>query len=325
MFIMKKLISVKRQNITEREHWGAIILFGQDKILKEFGNDTPEKCFYLRSCAKPIQASVLEDLGVFDYFDFTSEEIAITCASHSGILKHTATVENILKKTGKTTKDLQCGIHLPLDTSTRFELKKNSAEPCELHNNCSGKHTGFLSACVKQGWDCATYLDIEHPLQKLIIEKIGNYCEFEPSHIAKDGCSAPIFAMPLENMCRGFAKTFQNHPNIANAMTQNPYIMGGEGRIDSEIIFASDGRLIAKVGAEGICMVYNRTKQEVLIVKILDSNEQARAIVLIETMLQLGWLKLNEIDTTSLKKFFDKTVKTATGEVVGEIVTELEF
>lgn len=320
---MKKLISVKRNNITEREHWGEIICHSESNARRISTNDS--RLFYLRSCAKPLQASVLEDLGVFDYFDFTPEEIAITCASHSATPKHVAIIEGILAKIGKSVEDLQCGIHSPLDSATRFELKKNGAEPCALHNNCSGKHVGFLAACVKQGWDCATYLETEHSLQKLILAKIGDYCEFNPDFIAKDGCGAPIFAMPLENMCRGFAKVFQNHPRIADAMAQNPYVMGGEGRIDSEIIAASGGRLIAKVGAEGICMVYNRAAQEVLLVKILDSNESARAIVLIEAMLQLKWCTLDEIENTPLKKFFDKTVKTATGEVVGEVVCEFIF
>lgn len=322
---MQKLISVKRQNITEREHSGIIILFGQDKILKEFGNDSPEKCFYLRSCAKPIQASVLEDLKVFDYFDFTPEEIAITCASHSGTPKHTTVVENILKKIGKTPNDLQCGIHPPLDVQTRQNLLKTGTEPRALHNNCSGKHAGFLAACAKENWNFDTYLNPKHPLQKLIIKKISDYCDFATDFVSKDGCNAPILAMPLENMCKGFAKTFQNYPCITEAMAQNPYMAGGEGRIDSEIIAASAGKLIAKVGAEGICMVYNHSAEQVLIVKILDSNEQARAIVLIETMLQLGWLNLNEIEITPLKKFFNKAVKTATGEVVGEIMTEFSL
>ena len=322
---MQKLLSAKRNNITEREHFGTILLFGQNQILKEIGNEEPNRYFYLRSCAKPIQSSVLEDLGVFDYFDFTPEEIAITCASHSGTDKHTQTVTNILQKIGKQIGDLQCGTHPPLDAKTRFELKKSGTEPCALHNNCSGKHAGFLAACIKQSWDCTTYLDQEHPLQKLIIKKIGDYCDFETKTIAKDGCNAPILAMPLRNMCRGFGKTLQNYPRIVDAMAQNPYMAGGKGRIDSEITFASDGRLIAKVGAEGICMVYNLATQEVLTVKILDSNEQARAIVLIEAMLQLKWCTLEQIENTPLKKFFNKTVKTSTGEVVGKIVSEFSY
>ena len=309
---MKKLISVKRQNITEREHFGEVFLYPNSQ-------NTSSQCFYLRSCAKPIQASVLEDLGVFEHFDLTAEEIAVICASHSGTPKHTQTIENILKKIGKTPYDLQCGTHPPLDFQTRQNLKE---EPSVLHNNCSGKHAGFLAACVKKNWDCKSYLELEHPLQKLIIAKISDCCGFAPDFISKDGCNAPILAMPLENMCRGFLKTLKNYPCITEAMAKNPYMAGGEGRIDSEITACSAGKLIAKVGAEGICMVYNRSTEQVLLVKILDSNEQARAIVLIEAMLQLGWLTFDKIYGKPLEKFFDKTVKTLTGEIVGEIITE---
>ena len=316
---MQKVISVKRQNIIEREHFGEIILYSENDFSK---NNKDFRCFYLRSCAKPLQASVLEDLGVFEYFNFTQEEIAITCASHSGTPKHTTIVENILKKIGKSSKVLKCGIHSPLDIEARHNLIKTGSKPSVLHNNCSGKHAGFLAACVKENWDCSTYLEQEHLLQKLILKKISDYCVFEPTHIAKDGCNAPIFAMPLENMCQGFSKTFQNHPKIADAMAQNPYVAGGNNRIDSEITACSSGQIIAKVGAEGICMVYNSNTEQVLLVKILDSNEQARAIALIEAMLQLGWLRQDEICNKPLGKFFDKTIKTSTGEVAGEIITE---
>lgn len=322
---MKEILRVKRANIVERAHLGAVLLFGNEKILSEVGYDTNPPCYYLRSCAKPLQSSVLADLGVFDFFAFTPQEIAVVSSSHSGTFNHIERIENILRKIGKSASDLKCGIHPPLDADTRKYLIKNNLELSCLHHNCSGKHAGFLAACVMKGWDCTSYLDFEHPLQKIIIEKISYYCDYPPQYVSKDGCSAPILAMLLGNMCRGFLKCFQNYPSIKDAMAQNPYFMGGENRIDSEIIFASGGRLVAKVGAEGICMVFNSQNEQVLLVKILDSNEQARAIVLLEALLQLNWLTNDEIENNPLKKFFDKTVKTSNGEVIGEIVADFSL
>lgn len=322
---MEKIIRVKRANIVERVHSGAVLLFGDGKVLSEVGCYADSPCYYLRSCAKPLQSSVLADLGVFDFFAFTPQEIAVVSASHSGTFSHIEQIENILRKIGKSPSDLKCGIHPPLDFEMRKHLIKNDLEPSSIHHNCSGKHAGFLAACVMKDWDCESYLDFEHPLQKMIIEKISDYCNFPPIYVSRDGCSAPIMAMPFENMCGGFSKCFKNYPEIKNAMAQNPYLMGGENRIDSEIIFASQGKLVAKVGAEGICMVFNSQNEQVLLVKILDSNEQARALVLLEALLRLSWLTLADIENNPLKKFFDKEVKTSTGEVVGEIIVETIF
>lgn len=208
---------------------------------------------------------------------------------------------------------------MPWDSKAREDLIKNDLAPSQLHNNCSGKHIGFLSACVMNGWDILNYTDFEHPLQKIIIEKMSEYYNFEPKYLAQDGCGAPIMAMPFENMCKGFIKCFEEYPKIQEAFSQQPYLIGGYGKIDSEIIFASNGRLISKVGAEGLCMVYNPQKSQVLLVKIADSSDQARAFVLIEALRQLGWLSSDEIKDNPISKLFDKNVKNIVGDIVGEI------
>lgn len=316
---MEKILEITRQNIVERTHFGTLILFGNNKTMAEFGHDGSNACYFLRSCAKPLQASVCADLGVFDYFGFSQEEIAILCASHSGSFENVAIVESILEKLDLDLSYLQCGTHQPLDREAREFLIKNDIPPNPLHHNCSGKHAGFLAACIKEGWDTATYLDIEHPLQKLVWDRIGTYCEYGHGEVSKDGCGAPIWAMPLENMCRGFLNCFENYPQIKEAMASNPYFMGGHGRIDSEITASSKGKLIAKVGAEGLCMVYNSDESQVVLIKILDSNEQARAFALIHAMLELGWLSQRDVFSTELQKFYDKDIKTQTGDIVGEI------
>jgi L-asparaginase II len=316
---MKKILEITRSNIVERAHLGALMLFGNGKVLAEFGHGEPDDCYYLRSCAKPLQASVCADLGVFEHFGFSQDEIAILCASHSGSFENISTVEGILEKLDLDISYLQCGVHMPLDRESREYLIKNDLKPNPLHHNCSGKHAGFLAACVKEGWDLPSYLDINHPLQQQIYSRIGVYCEYGFGTVSKDGCGAPIVAMPFENMCRGFLNCFENYSQIKEAMSQKPYMMGGHNRIDSEIVFATKGRLIAKVGAEGLCMVYNSELHQTLLVNILDSNEQARAVVLIQAMLDLGWISKDEIENNPLKSLFEKQVKTQSGDVVGEI------
>lgn len=315
---MKRILEIKREKIVEREHYGVLILSDTKKILAEYGNDSKKTCYYLRSCAKPLQSSVLQDLGVFEYFDFSQEEIAVISSSHSGSFGHVSLVEGLLKKIGKTQDDLICGLHFPWDPKAKENLIKNELKPSQLHNNCSGKHVGFLAACVMNGWDTSSYTDFEHPLQKIIIEKMSEYYDYEPKYLAQDGCGAPIMAMPFENMCKGFAKCFEDYPKVQEAFQQQPYLIGGYGKIDSEIIFASNGKLVSKVGAEGLCMVYNPKKSQVLLVKIADSNEQARAMVLIEALRQLEWLSEDEIKNNPISRLFEKNVKNAVGDTVGE-------
>lgn len=317
---MEKLLEVNRGQITEREHFGYLLLSDFQKIIyKNF--DDVDRHFYLRSCAKPMQSSVLEDLGVFDHFDFTPEEIAIVSSSHSGTDRHVEVVREVFKKIGLTEDVLKCGVHPPLDKDTRYRRIKEDLVSLQVHNNCSGKHVGFLSACVLKGWDIDTYLHFDHPLQLLIKERINEYCGYDSDYLSQDGCDAPIMAMPLPNMCYGFAKIFIKHPKIADAFVKNPELIGGIGRIDTEIIKASKGRLIAKVGAEGLCMVFNTENKQVFAVKILDSDQQARAIVLIDSLKQLGWLNENEICSNLLNKLYDKNINTFGNTLAGRIYT----
>ncbi|MEI8377352.1 MAG: asparaginase [bacterium] len=322
---MEKILEIKRGKIIEREHSGVLILSDSKKILAQYGHDLKKTCYYLRSCAKPLQTAVLQDLGVFEHFNFSQEEIAVVSSSHSGSFGHISAIEGLLKKIGKTQDDLICGAHLPWDSKSREYLIKNNLKPSQLHNNCSGKHAGFLAACVMNGWDISNYTDFEHPLQKIIIEKMSEYYDFEPKYMAKDGCGAPIMAMPFENMCKGFSKCFQDYPKIQEAYAEQPYLIGGYGKIDSEIIFASNGRLISKVGAEGLCMVYNPQKSQVLLIKIADSSDKARAIVLIEALRQLEWLSEDEIKVNPIVNLFDKNLKNAVGDIVGERCTLFEL
>jgi L-asparaginase II len=316
---MKQILEIKRGHIVEREHSGVLLVSDAKNLLMQYGYGPENNCYYLRSCAKPLQTAVLQDLGVFEHFDFSQEEIAVVSSSHSGAFGHIAVIEGLLEKIGKTQDDLICGAHLPWDSKSREYLIKNDLQPSNIQNNCSGKHAGFLAACVMNGWDTLSYTNVEHPLQKIIIEKMSEYYGFEPKYVAQDGCGSPIMAMPFENMCKGFLKCFEDYPKIQEAFAQQPYLIGGYGKIDSEIILASNGKLISKVGAEGLCMVYNPSKSQVLLVKIADSNEQARSIVLIEALRQLEWLSEEQIKNNPISRLFDKNVKNATGAIVGEI------
>lgn len=264
--------------------------------------------YYLRSCAKPLQATLLIDYGI----DLTSEELALCCGSHAGEECHIRIARQILEKFDIDESLLKCGVHAPLARSMQDKMLLRGEKPTAIHNNCSGKHIGFLVICKKKGWDMTTYDKPNHPLQIAIRDKINQMCEVEQSYpITTDGCGVPILSMPLKNMLIGY-KNLLNYTPIIQAIRNNPYFFGGENRLDTEIIEKTDN-LIAKVGAGGLCIVFNIKIKEGFVVKINDCSMEARRIAVLELINNLKWANLE----------FDKTIKTLHGQIVGNIQVNL--
>lgn len=264
--------------------------------------------YYLRSCAKPLQATLLIDYGI----DLTSKELALCCGSHAGEECHIRIARQILEKFDIDESLLKCGVHAPLARSMQDKMLLRGEKPTAIHNNCSGKHIGFLVICKKKGWDMTTYDKPNHPLQIAIRDKINQMCEVEQSYpITTDGCGVPILSMPLKNMLIGY-KHLLNYTPIIQAIRNNPYFFGGENRLDTEIIEKTDN-LIAKVGAGGLCIVFNIKTKEGFVVKINDCSMEARRIAVLELINNLNWANLE----------FDKTIKTLHGQVVGNIQVNL--
>ena len=286
----------------------------RDGLIEEFHEGVAE-CFsvgqksvqpyYLRSCAKPLQATLLVDYGA----DLTEEELALCCGSHAGEECHIEVARRLLKKFEIDEGMLKCGIHAPLARSMQDKMLLRGVRPSAIHNNCSGKHIGFLICCKLKGWDMETYFEPEHPLQKTVKEKINNMCEVEGSYpVTTDGCGVPILSMPLYNMLCGYINLL-NYPQIIRAIKNNPYIFGGENRLDTEIIQKTDG-LIAKVGAGGLCVVLNIEKKDAFAVKINDCSMEARRFAVLEMINRLGWGNIE----------YDNKIKTIQGKIVGEVV-----
>lgn len=260
--------------------------------------------YYLRSCAKPLQATLLIDYGI----DLTEEELALCCGSHAGEECHIRVAKQILDKFEIDESYLKCGVHAPLARSMQDKMLLSGEKARAIHNNCSGKHIGFLVICKTKGWDMETYDKPEHPLQIAIKNKINNMCEITLNYpVTTDGCGVPILSMPLKNMLIGYKNLLQ-YEKIINAIQKYPYIFGGENRLDTEIIEKTQG-LIAKVGAGGLCIVFNVKEQVGFVVKINDCSMEARRFAVLEMINRLGWGNIE----------FDKTIKTLHGQVIGEI------
>lgn len=293
-------INYIRDGLLEEWHEGVLVTSGDV--------DSLEQPFYLRSCAKPLQASLLLDCGV----ELLPEEFALCSGSHAGEECHIDVASRLLKKFNLDENLLKCGVHAPLARSMQDKMLLDGENARAIHNNCSGKHVGFLILCKINGWDLDTYYEPTHPLQIKIKEKINSMCEVSVDYpMTTDGCGVPILSMPLKNLILGFRNLVIQYPQLVRAIMRNPYIYGGENRLDTEIMQNSN-RLLAKVGAGGLCVVMNVENQEGFAVKINDCSMEARRIAVLEIINRLGWGCID----------YDNKIRTIQGKIVGEIKVE---
>ncbi|MBR6127956.1 asparaginase [bacterium] len=286
-----------RDGLVDEFHEGLFVQYSKPDFKPEFP-------YYLRSCAKPLQATLLIDHGI----ELTPEELALCSGSHAGEDCHINIAKGILKKLELDESYLKCGIHSPLSRTAQDKMLLSGEKASAIHNNCSGKHLGFLAICKKMNWDLKTYDKISHPLQIEIKNKINTMCGVKTEYpMTTDGCGVPILSMPLYNMLEGFISLLK-YPQIVSAIKENPYIFGGENRLDTEIIQKTDD-LIAKVGAGGLCIVLNIKEKDAFVVKINDCSMEARRIAVLEYINRLGWGNIE----------YDDQIKTIAGKVVGKV------
>ena len=295
-----------RDGLTEEVHVGYWVTANPIKGFSPDNNHYDP--YFLRSCAKPLQATLLIDNKI----DLTPEELALCSASHAGEDCHVKVATKLLKKLGLSDTLLKCGIHAPLSKGMQNRMIVRGDSPTPLNNNCSGKHIGFLAICQKQGWDLSGYESPEHPLQIAVKEKIYSMCGVKQDYpMTTDGCGVPIVSMPLQNLANGYVRLLE-YPQILHAIKANPYIFGGEGRTDTEIISKTEN-IIAKVGAGGLCAVLNVKECNAFVVKINDASYEARRFALIELINRLGWGEIK----------YDNRITTIAGKVVGHVVVSV--
>lgn len=287
--IPANLLNFYRENTVDMQFFGFIQHFSEAKLIQKIGEDNSYP-FFLRSLAKPIQASVLLDFKTDEHFSFTKSEIAIFCASHTAQPYHIKLVKSVLKKIGLSENSLQCGIHAP------FAPRKSKLNT-QIHNNCSGKHVLMLALCVQNGWSVENYLETNHPLQKIILQKHIELSACNNPIPSLDGCGAPIYGLPLKNIAQAFCKLFSHkkYEIIKNSFLHHPKIIGGENRLDTKIMELAPN-LIAKVGAGGFLMVFNTEKNECLLIKLSQDNNTQREIAASFALLQLEWIKCALLD-----------------------------
>lgn len=287
------MAEVWRGPFLESAHHGhAVICRPGGEIVEAWGD--PEAVVLPRSSAKMIQALPLLRSGAAKAAKLGSEQLALACASHNGAAIHTERVEAWLGTMGLDDSAFRCGPQEPSDIPARNALIKSDTSPCQVHNNCSGKHAGFLTLARHLGAG-PDYVEPDHPVQRAVLEAFEEVTAETSPGFGIDGCSAPNFAASLHGIARAmahFAAAGENsaEAQLHQAMRRHPELVAGEGRACTTLMRAMDGKIAIKTGAEGFFIAILPEQQLGIALKIVDGATRAAECALAAILVKLGVL-----------------------------------
>ncbi|CAM3279541.1 L-asparaginase II [Arthrobacter ulcerisalmonis] len=312
-----ELAVLERSGFVESRHLGSAVLLAADgTVVTALGDVTTP--VYARSALKPFQALAAMQAGV----PLRGAQVALACGSHVGSLDHMDVVSGMLRAAGVREDQLLCPAAWPQDETARNWLVRSDRGRSKLAFNCSGKHAAFLWACTENGWDTSSYLEPNHPLQQGVRGVIEEYADERIAHLGIDGCGAPVAAISLTGLARGYshlAKAPGDHSfnaraaTIATSMLDYPWAVQGTGEANSVVM--EDLGVIAKIGAEGV--VAMATPQGVSVaVKVLDGSLRATSLVALTLLAAAG-----AVDAEKVAEVLPKIVEPVLGggRPVGQI------
>jgi L-asparaginase II len=325
------LVEVLRRSLVESRHRGAVAVADAEgaSVLALGDVATP---IFPRSAVKALQALPLIETGAADRYGFGDEELALACASHSGELGHVAGVARMLTIAGLDAAALACGAHWPMSQPATAALARIGA-PSALHNNCSGKHAGFICDACAMGIDHAGYWRPAHPVQRevrAVLEDLSGAVLSE-DRSAIDGCSVPTWAIPLQNLAQAFAKFGSGHglapergkaaARLRAACAQKPWHVAGTGRFCTEIMRLLGPRVFVKTGAEGVYCGALPEQGFGIAIKCDDGAGRAAQAIMAALIARL--LSLDDTERAALTRFERPTLRNWNGIEVGTLrVTE---
>lgn len=321
------LVEVRRGGLVESRHRGAVAVVDAAGEIALAVGDVAAPIFP-RSAVKPLQALPLIESGAADRYALADEELALACASHAGEPAHVESVARMLAKAGLDASALACGTHWPSSQAAAFALAKTGA-PSALHNNCSGKHAGFLCVARAMAIDHAGYWRPEHPVQAqvhAVLEDLSG-ASLPQDRRAVDGCSVPTWALPLKDLARAFAKFGTGHglapsraraaARLRTACAQKPWYVAGTGRFCTEIMQHFGSRALVKTGAEGVFC--GALAELGLGVAVKCEDGAGRAAEAIVAALLARFLPLSDQERTALVRFMRPTLRNWNGIEVGAV------
>jgi L-asparaginase II len=302
------LVDVTRGSMVESRHRGAIaVLDAKGRVAEQAGDiDQP---IYPRSAIKPLQTILLVETGAFDRYGLTDEHLTLASASHNGEPMHVDRVLAWLDEIDLSVDDLECGKQMPLHGPSAEALVKAGVSPTAAHNNCSGKHSSFLTVCLHMGWPTKGYTKPDHPVQQALLKLFEDLADTSLAGGPRgtDGCGIPVFGYTLRQMALALARLADpadlSAPRaeaclrIQAAIPKHPLLIAGTGRWDSAVLAAVGKNLVVKGGAEGVHAAALPSKGLGIALKIDDGAGRASQIALGKALQQHGALTEAQIKT----------------------------
>ncbi len=314
-----------RGGIPESTHRVHVAVAERDGRLRASCGD-PGRVTFLRSSAKPFQALPLVEDGVVDALGMSSAELAVCCASHNAEPPHLEAVQGLLARAGFDADDLECGAQAPLLERERRRLHGEGREPGRLHNNCSGKHAGMLALARHHGWEPEGYVRERHSVQTRMLEEVSRWTGVPEEEVGRgvDGCGVISFAVPLASGAAAFARFARaaaeggnGARRVAGAMAAHPFLVAGTDRLDTVLMEATGGRIVAKVGAEGVFGAAVPERALGIVLKVEDGHRQAAETALVRVLDLLELLEAAEAE--ALERFRAPPITNTLGERTGEM------
>ncbi len=323
------LVHVLRGGAIESQHRGCWVVTDSAGAV-ETGVGAYEERFYARSTIKSLQVLPLIETGAAEHLGISDVELALACASHNAEEQHTKPVAALLARLGYSSDDLQCGKQQPGDSDRRFAMRTAREKPTALHNNCSGKHAGFLALSKHLCAPPEEYLDPDGATQSLVRESIASMCAVSPDELEHgiDGCSAPTYRLSLRSLAMAFARVTNPeclsperesaYRRILDAVAANPALIAGESRrICTVLSRVTQGRLFPKIGAEGVYVVGERGTNRALALKLDDGGNRGLHPLLTELLDRHGFIHGDEV--AALAAWREKELHNWAGRLVGAI------
>ncbi len=321
-------VAVTRGQFIESTHLvDAVVADASDTLVETYGN--ADDLIFPRSAIKALQAIPLVESGAADAFGFKGEHIALACASHNGEPIHVEGAQNMLQLAGLEDRCLECGAQLSKRPEDQAELVRSGVKVAAIHNNCSGKHAGFVSFAKYSGLAVRDYIKLEHPVQREIADVLGSTTGVphnEDNH-GIDGCSIPTYKIPLSRLAVAFARfSVGEHTNqtrskamirIRDACMAHPYMVAGKERVCTQLMEALPGRVFVKVGAEGVYTACLPEKGIGIAIKARDGN--FRAVEVAVTHLIDKHLDLSDQERAAIDPMCRPILKNWNGIAVGHL------
>ncbi len=318
------MIELWRGGMLESLHLGhAVICDEKGEVVEAWGD--PEAVIFPRSSCKMIQALPLLESGAAEAFGLSEAQLALACASHNGAAIHTERVARWLSDLGLKEDDLRCGVQMPDDPAAKKELICSDTSPCQIHNNCSGKHAGFLTLAkhLKAGPE---YHDVDHPVQRAVRATFEEVTGEASPGFGIDGCSAPNFATSVHGLARAMAYFAAACPEggpreraaarLVRAMTRHPDLVAGEGRACTRMMRAMGGKVAVKTGAEAVFVAILPEQKRGIAVKIMDGGTRASEAAIAALLRRIGVLAP---DDPVLVPYLTGPITNRRGLAVGDI------